>query len=67
MVGVQYGRVATKDNPCHYDGVSEWRCETTNCAQPRIGRWSDKELVGDEHEPPFGEEHRKNCPLNAQE
>jgi hypothetical protein len=59
MVGVQYGRLAMKGEECHYDGVSEWWCPSCKYRQ---GRWSGKELAENEHEPPFGGEHRMGCP-----
>ena len=36
-----------------YDGISEIRCE--DCGY-RIGRWSGRELKGDDYERIFGEE-----------
>ena len=47
MTGIEY----SYDNPQHYDGISEWRCET--CGM-RIGRWSGKELRNNEPELRFG-------------
>jgi C4-type Zn-finger protein len=44
------------DNPDHYDGVSEWRCD---CGY-REGRWTHRELQQGEVEPPFGEPHDGN-------
>lgn len=34
-----------------YDGISEIRC--SDCKK-RAGRWSGKELIGNDMEPPFG-------------
>ena len=59
ITGIQYGFVADRDNPCHYDGISEWKCE---CGY-REGRWSGKELKDGEHEPPYGERHSRGCRL----
>lgn len=47
IIGVEYGH---KD-PEHYDGVSEWNC--LGCGY-REGRWSEKELKGDESEKRYG-------------
>lgn len=49
------------DNPCRYDGVSEYWCKPCD---RRWGRWTGKELKGTEHEPPDGLKHRKDCPMN---
>lgn len=38
-------------SPNHYDGISEWYCP--DCGR-RVGRWSGRELTGDEEEPRFG-------------
>jgi rubredoxin len=43
LIGVQYQG--------GYDGVSEWRCPS--CGY-REGRWSGRELTGDELEPRYG-------------
>lgn len=43
MIGVEY----SFDHPYHWDGVSEWRCQTCGV---RIGRWSKRVLVADEFE-----------------
>jgi C4-type Zn-finger protein len=47
MTGHEYAY----NDPNHYDGVSEWHCESCNI---RIGRWSRKRLTEDEVEPRFG-------------
>ena len=47
MIGVEYWY----DHPARYDGVSEWKCEKCGI---RIGRWTGKELKGDDYEKPFG-------------
>lgn len=47
------------DQVCHYDGVSEYRCQ--DCGT-RVGRWSGKILQKGEHEPPYGEGHWRKCP-----
>ena len=60
IVSVQYGYVATKGTECHYDGISEYECK--DCGY-RQGRWSGKELKDKDHEPPYGKEHRSNCPV----
>ncbi len=39
------------DNPNHYDGISEIGCH--DCKK-RYGRWSKRELKGDEEEPRYG-------------
>jgi transposase-like protein len=54
MLMVEYGYA----DPCHYDGISEYRC--TSCLL-RIGRWSEKTLGEGEHEPPYGGKHEKGC------
>ena len=41
------------DDPNHYDGVSEIKCESCGT---RWGRWSDKELKEGESEMRFGRE-----------
>jgi hypothetical protein len=46
-VGVEYGH----PHPEQYDGISEWIC--TECHR-RFGRWSGKELFGDEYENRYG-------------
>lgn len=45
FIGIQYA----DDHPYSYDGVSEWMC--SKCWR-RWGRWSGKELTGDESEKP---------------
>ena len=65
FTGIQYGRGVGDEpplHPCHYDGVSEWRC---NGCGTRIGRWSLRQLAEGDHEPPDGREHRKGCLLRA--
>ena len=47
LIGVEYSYT----EPHHYDGVSEWKCD--RCGS-RTGRWSGKQLTGDETEPPYG-------------
>lgn len=47
VVGVEYDGL----DPLYYDGVSEWKC--INCGL-REGRWSGKQLTGDEQEKPYG-------------
>ena len=47
MVGVQYEYT----HPEHYDGVSEWCCSTCGA---RFGRWTGKELKGEEVERRYG-------------
>lgn len=47
MHGVQYAY----GHPCHYDGVSEWRCSRDGT---RVGRWSGFVLTGRQVELPFG-------------
>jgi len=61
MLSIQYGRGVSDDNPCHYDGVSEFKCRNEHCGL-RMGRWSLRELKDGEHEPPFGERHSPRCP-----
>jgi hypothetical protein len=46
IMGIEYHGL----DPDHYDGVSEWRCE--ECLR-RWGRWTKKELFGDEKEPRY--------------
>jgi hypothetical protein len=48
MIGVEYAY----GSPNRYDGVSEWLCPKCHY---REGRWSGKELKGDEEEPRYGE------------
>lgn len=63
--GVQYGRgrgTGPSMHPCHYDGCSEFECE--GCGH-RVGAWSGRTLVGDDHEPPYGEVHRTGCPFEG--
>lgn len=55
LILVEYSLI----DPCHYDGVSELWCQKCDV---RKGRWSGKKLEKEEHEPPYGGEHRKNCP-----
>lgn len=62
IIGIQYGMIADDDTPCHYDGVSEFKC--MNCGY-REGRWSKRPLAPQEHEPPFGEKHRSNCSFHS--
>ena len=49
MIGVEYAW----GNRNHYDGVSEWDCESCHL---RIGRWSKKRLESGEQELVFGGE-----------
>ncbi|MEA3249831.1 MAG: hypothetical protein U9Q03_05795 [Patescibacteria group bacterium] len=66
---VQYGRscgTGHSCHPCHLDGYSEFKCE--RCGH-RIGAWSGRTLVGtidDDHEGPYGDEHRTDCHLYMQ-
>lgn len=46
-IGVEYCYASEN----YYDGVSEWMC---NQCQRRWGRWSGRELAGDEEELRFG-------------
>ena len=50
LIGVEY----PYDHPDRYDGVSEWRCLA--CGK-RVGRWTGRELVGEETEPRHGGTH----------
>jgi hypothetical protein len=38
------------DHPCHFDGISEWRCEVCGI---RIGRFSGRVLKDEEFEKPY--------------
>jgi hypothetical protein len=40
-------------DPCHYDGISEFRCE--DCGA-RFGRWTGRELQDGDYERPYGRE-----------
>lgn len=51
LIGVEYAY----GHPERYDGVSEWRCGCPGCGY-REGRWSGRELIGDEVEPRLGGE-----------
>lgn len=55
LIGIEY----SYDSECRYDGISEFLCG--DCGY-RKGRWTGNELKDDEHEPPFGERHRRKCP-----
>lgn len=44
---IQYGYMSKN----HYDGVSEVKCLSCN---RRWGRWTKRELFGDEEEHPYG-------------
>lgn len=46
------------DDPCHYDGVSEYECSTCGI---RVGRWTGNILKEGEHEPVYGGDHRRDC------
>jgi hypothetical protein len=48
VVYVEYGY----DDPYRYDGISEYKC--LGCMR-RWGRWTGKELKGEEQEPPYGD------------
>lgn len=47
MWGIEY----TYDHPQHFDGISEWWCESCDV---RIGRWTEKVLNGGEAERRYG-------------
>lgn len=47
VCGVEYDGI----HPQHYDGISEWACE--KCHR-RWGRWTGKELMGEEFELRYG-------------
>lgn len=47
LCGIQYNW----EHPEHYDGVSEFKCDECGYRQ---GRWSGKELVGEECERRYG-------------
>jgi DNA-directed RNA polymerase subunit RPC12/RpoP len=47
LIGVEYAW----DSPNNYDGISEWNC--LDCKK-RFGRWTNKELIGDEEEKRYG-------------
>ena len=47
LIGMEYA-----DGDYRYDGISEYDCQ--DCGS-RFGRWSGKELIGDDREPPYGE------------
>ena len=49
IISVQYHYT----EPEHYDGVSEYRCSDPLCGY-REGRWSGKQLRGEECEKRFG-------------
>jgi len=49
LIMVEYGY----PHPEQYDGISEYRCKTCGYRQ---GRWSGKELVGDDYELRYGRE-----------
>lgn len=54
LIAVEYSYA----DPCRYDGVSEYWCRECDV---RTGRWTGKVLKADEHEPPFGKQHRRGC------
>ncbi len=64
--GMQLGRGCGPEehglHPCHIDGISEWKC---NRCGTRVGCWSLRVLGEDEHEPPYGGEHRPDCSASA--
>jgi len=47
------------DDPEHYDGVSEIKCEA---CKKRFGRWTKKELAPGEVEKRYGREDKQKCP-----
>ena len=53
VIGVEYFDIEEKIIPFEhqYDGVSEWFCQ--DCGV-RIGRWSGRELKGDDYEKKYG-------------
>lgn len=52
MFGLQYEiSFGVYNDPYTYDGISEWHCE--GCGK-RFGRWTLKELKGDERELRYG-------------
>lgn len=48
MIGIEYAY----GSEYRYDGVSEWYCDK---CKYREGRWTGKELKGDDLEPPYGD------------
>lgn len=50
IVGVEYGY----GSPERYDGISEWVCMKPAGCGYRQGRWSGKELKGNDVEKRFG-------------
>jgi len=54
LMMVEYGYTGDPEKDKYmYDGVSELRC--MDC-KARFGRWTDKELKGEEREPRYGEQ-----------
>jgi len=53
IIGVEYFDIEEKLIPFkdQYDGISEYRCQ--DCGF-RIGRWSGRELKGDDYERRYG-------------
>ena len=47
LVMIEYGY----DHPESYDGISEYTCSSCGYRQ---GRWSDRELVGEDYENRYG-------------
>lgn len=55
---MQYGR--TGDTPYHYDGVSEYSCQTCGW---RVGRFCGNKLNDGEVEPPFCDGSKHPVPV----
>jgi len=51
FIGIEYYLL----DPNHYDGVSEWQCQS---CQTRYGRWTKKELKSGDTEPPYGKKRK---------
>lgn len=58
VMGVEYLDIEEKIIPFEhqYDGISEWSCQ--DCGT-RWGRWSNRELKGDDYERKNGEDNLK--------